>query len=82
MATATIQSVKVIKVAPATPMDVGSCHDRPMGITRILGTVEVVNPPRPIPDARGTLSNERLKAIAEKHQPPQEWYEGEEEQLF
>lgn len=28
------------------------------------------------------LSAEELKRIAQKHQPPQEWYEGEEERPF
>jgi hypothetical protein len=28
------------------------------------------------------ISNERLRQLAEKHRPPQEWFESEEENLF
>ena len=36
----------------------------------------------PASDAENSISNERLMELAEKHQPPRSWYEGEEEQLF
>jgi hypothetical protein len=38
--------------------------------------------PRVRPDARGTISNERLKELAKLYQPPRAWREGEEEQVF
>jgi hypothetical protein len=77
MATAT-QSVPIIK-SHGLPIETSTfTADSPI----ILPAVEMFDPPRPIPDARGSLGNERLKALAEKHQPPQHWYEGEEEQLF
>jgi hypothetical protein len=40
------------------------------------------DPPRRIPDAKGTISSSRLRELAKKHQPPREWYEGDEEQVF
>jgi hypothetical protein len=48
----------------------------------ILPAVEVYDPPRPLPDAKGSVSNAELRELAKKNQPPQSWFEGEEEQLF
>lgn len=54
----------------------------------VAGPVYRCNPvapfeqPRPASNAKGTLSNARLRKLAKKHRPPQQWYEGDEEQLF
>jgi hypothetical protein len=44
--------------------------------------MEVLDPPVPIGDAHGSLSNDRLREIAKTKQPPQAWFDREEEQLF
>ena len=82
MATATIDSLKVSKKTSDTPTAIECSGQYAMSITRTFSAVRVLERPTPIPDARGTLSNDRLRAIAKKHQPPQEWYEGDEEPLF
>ena len=33
-------------------------------------------------DAAGSLPNDKLRKLAEDRQPPPEWYEGDEEELF
>jgi hypothetical protein len=47
-----------------------------------LPPMEMLSPPRPITDAKGSLSNEQLRKIAETNQPPQSWHDGDEEQVF
>lgn len=44
--------------------------------------VQMLNPPEPIPDRPGSVGNARLIDLTQTHQPPAEWYKGEEEQLF
>jgi hypothetical protein len=78
MATATIPSAKVAKQRPLE----FDYYVYVAGPVYPSEPVALFDPPRPLADAKGTLSNEQLRAIAEKHQPPQKWYEGEEEQLF
>lgn len=34
------------------------------------------------PSVKGTPTNSKLRELAKKYKPPQEWLEGEEEQLF
>jgi hypothetical protein len=82
MVSTAVQKISVIKGAPARPMDLTTCRERSTGITRILGDVVEITPPRPIRDAKGTLCSDQLRKIAEKHSPPQSWLEGDEEQLF
>lgn len=38
--------------------------------------------PEPIPDVKGSLTTDQLREIAKRRQPPAEWFEGDEEQLF
>ena len=78
MATADIPSIKVAK-KQSVEVDY---YIYEAGAPYVSGPMTLFDPPRPLTDANGTLSNERLRAISEKHHPPQEWYEGEEEQLF
>jgi hypothetical protein len=78
MATADIQTAKVAK---KQPVEFDYCA-YVAGAVYVSDPMRLFDPPRRVTDAKGTLSNERLRAIAEKHHPPQEWYEGEEEQLF
>jgi hypothetical protein len=86
MATATLQSLQVLKVTAASPaaqpINAHVFRDTETRITRTLNPVKSLDQPRPVSDAPGTLSKERLRAIAKKHRPPQKWYEGDEEQLF
>jgi hypothetical protein len=42
----------------------------------------IFDPPRPIPNAKGSLDNEQLRKLAKKRVPPTSWLTGEEEQLF
>lgn len=44
--------------------------------------MQVLNPPEPLPDVKNSPSHERLQSLAASHQPPQEWLEGDEEDLF
>jgi hypothetical protein len=53
-----------------------------IGSVAIGEPVVVFDPPRAPANAKGTLSNEKLREITKHNQPPQEWYEREEEQLF
>lgn len=78
MSTLTVQTVAVAKKAA---LDKEQC-EFVAGIVFSLPPMVLLTPPRPIADARGTLNHDQLRTIANKHQPPQEWYEGEEEQLF
>lgn len=55
---------------------------RNMSITRVAKPLVQLDPPQPIRDAKGSLTNVELRKLAEKHQPPSSWHEGEEEQLF
>jgi hypothetical protein len=77
MASATIDAARVAK----RPVAVDVC-------AYVSGPVHRLNPvvpleqPRPAANAKGTLSNSQLWALAKRHRPPQPWYEGEEEQLF
>jgi hypothetical protein len=48
----------------------------------VLSPIEALTPPEPIPDAKGSLNHQQLGELAQKHQPPTSWYEGDEEQLF
>jgi len=38
--------------------------------------------PEPIPDAKGSLTNQQLKELAKTNRPLAAWFEGNEEQLF
>jgi hypothetical protein len=48
----------------------------------VLSAANRLNPPEPIPDAKGSLNHQRLAELAQNNQPPTSWYEGDEEQLF
>lgn len=77
MATATIQSVKV--ATHRLEVDICTYLVAPVHIS---DPVVVFDPPRPVADAKGSLGNDELEKLAAKRQPPESWYEGEEEQLF
>lgn len=47
----------------------------------ISGPVYHGEPMRMI-DAAGSLPNDTLRKLADERQPPPEWYEGDEEELF
>ena len=78
MATATIQSIQVAKKR-RLEVDIYAYLTGPAHLSE---PVSVFDPPRPITDAKGSLSNDELEKLAAKRQPPKSWYEGEEEQLF
>ena len=78
MATATTQSVQVAK---QRRLEVDNCAYL-AGSVHFSEPVSVFDPPRPITDAKGSRSNDELEKLAAKRQPPESWYEGEEEQLF
>lgn len=40
----------------------------------VLPPMKMLEPPQPI-DAKGSLSNDELRKIAEKHAPPQSWHD-------
>jgi hypothetical protein len=82
MTTALTQNVKASQVAkerPSLEFDV-RCYK--IGAVLVADPIEEYNPPRLPSDAKGTVGNERLKEFAKRHQPPQKWYDGEEENLF
>lgn len=78
MATASIKSIQVAK-KPRLDVDICAYF---VGSVYLSEPVSVFDPPRPITDAKGSLSNDELEKLAVKRQPPKSWYEGEEEQLF
>ena len=82
MAIAEIQNVVFKAPAPVSPVDVNNCNASSAGMTRVLAPVESLNVPRPISDAKGSLSNDELEKLAAKRQPPLSWYDGDEEKLF
>lgn len=82
MTTTAGKYAKVVSFPSRKSVGVGIGVRKHMSITRVAKPVVQLNPPIPIPDAKGSLSNAKLRRLAKKRQPPSSWYEGEEEQLF
>lgn len=83
MATATHENVKVLKLrAGAAPIDTNGYIDTDTGMTRVLPSISVLAIPQPIPNAKGSKTNDELAKLAAKRKPPLKWYDGDEEQLF
>jgi hypothetical protein len=69
-------------MSTSTSADAGA-HGSPLAQGLIvLSAANRLNPPEPIPDAKGSLNHQQLGELAQKHQPPMSWFEGDEEQLF
>ena len=80
MATAVLKTVPVNKVVkPKASVQLISTFTAEM--PQFLPQMIVCDPPQPI-DARGSLSNDELREIAQKNVPPQTWFDGDEEQVF
>lgn len=57
-------------------------EERELQLVFKLNPVKPLAPPEPLPDAKGSLSHARLVKMAQNHQPPAVWLEGDEEDLF
>ena len=44
--------------------------------------LQMLDPPEQLSDAARSLSNEQLRSLAEGCQPPQSWFDGDEENIF
>jgi hypothetical protein len=82
MATTRLQDIKSSPVSKRRPVGVQNPVYAATGLVYFSDPIVEFETPRVRPDARGTISNERLKELAKLYQPPRAWREGEEEQVF